>query len=121
MSIGKTMLIFLQKQMVFSQPLMADAIKLMSERKQGDDALKAKNFMKFRKIRNGISWANTHKNYDFMGIVQNDSDKDQTITFLEIEGNEVPEITVPAKSWIGILNNYEGTLQMAALEHGLIK
>ena len=86
-----------------------------------DDALKAKNFMKFRKIRNGISWANTHKNYDFMGIVQNDSDKDQTITFLEIEGNEVPEITVPAKSWIGILNNYEGTLQMAALEHGLIK
>lgn len=77
--------------------------------------------LKFKDIGNGISWAATHKNYDFMGVVQNDSDTDQTIEFEEVEGNEVPEITVPAGNWVGILNDFEGTLQMAALENGLIK
>lgn len=68
-----------------------------------------------------VNFKETSRDYDFIAVIENDTDKTLKLFIDDLEGWYTDPIIVPAHDWVGFLADDEGRFQIESIKNGDFK
>lgn len=68
-----------------------------------------------------VNFKETGRDYDFIAVIENDTDKTLKLFIDDLEGWYADPIIVPAYDWVGFLADDEGCFQVESIKNGDFK
>lgn len=68
-----------------------------------------------------VNFKETSRDYDFIAVIENDTDKTLKLFIDDLEGWYADPIIVPAHDWAGFLADDEGRFQIESIKNGDFK